>query len=628
MRHRWLLGVVLVSCLDASDDRTLPAPPTPFERKPPGQGFRDGGAEPPIQPQKPPPMPAPDFGATVTLAEAPPPIFGGTLLVTADDRYAIAADPDRDLVFVIDLSTNALHATIALPAHALPFRSTEDSSGHVHVSLRGTGEVATIDPDAGTLVRTSAACAEPRGVVFDPATHRVHVACERGAIVSLDAATGNVVGSVQTAHKHLRDIFVAGTGFIVSDFRDAALLSVASDGTVTKVQGMSALGSTQPDFAWRTIAMPTGGFLVAHQMASTTAARIESGGYAAGCGSVVASAMTHVDDAGKVEPWPLIPGAVLPVDVATSPSGGELLMAMPGNARIAELPQFAFFKPRQSPSIPCGKGGGGGIVPDMPLDVQALERDEFVAVAFTHAGRALLQSRQPAKLVVLGAEPAHAMVAAITLSDQSRMDTGHAIFHSNAGSNLACASCHAEGGEDGRIWKLTTGTDFKMRRTPSLRGTLKGTAPYHWDGEEPNLDALVEDVYRTRMSGPELDFEQKVALTVWLGALPAPHTDATVDHATRARGAALFAGKGECNACHVGPQQVVHGSVDVGTGGSFQVPPLAGLGLRAPYMHDGCAGTLDDRLTNTQCGGGAKHGRAGDLTSAELLDLRTYLDAL
>src|SRR5688572_2448281 len=47
-------------------------------------------------------------------AEPPPPITGGTLLVTKDGAFAIASDPDRDLVHVVDLEQNAETATIAL----------------------------------------------------------------------------------------------------------------------------------------------------------------------------------------------------------------------------------------------------------------------------------------------------------------------------------------------------------------------------------------------------------------------------------------------------------------------------------------------------------------------------------
>ncbi|HVY46977.1 MAG TPA: hypothetical protein VHB21_13915, partial [Minicystis sp.] len=53
--------------------------------------------------EEPPPAPHPTFGATVTASDAPPPISGGTLIVLADGNTAVAADPDRDVVYVVDV---------------------------------------------------------------------------------------------------------------------------------------------------------------------------------------------------------------------------------------------------------------------------------------------------------------------------------------------------------------------------------------------------------------------------------------------------------------------------------------------------------------------------------------------
>ena len=68
----------------------------------------------------------------------------------------------------------------------------------------------------------------------------------------------------------------------------------------------------------------------------------------------------------------------------------------------------------------------------------------------------------------------------------SRADTGHLIFHANAGGGLACASCHAEGNDDGRVWNFTC---EGPRRTQSLHVGLRGTEPFHWSGDEPTSAA-------------------------------------------------------------------------------------------------------------------------------------------
>src|SRR5260370_38669806 len=92
----------------------------------------------------------------------------------------------------------------------------------------------------------------------------------------------------------------------------------------------------------------------------------------------------------------------------------------------------------------------------------------------------------------------------IVLSTISRADTGHDILHAAAGALIACASCHPEGGDDGHVWML----DGLPRRTPAMRGTIAGTAPYHWPGDEKDLSKLTQDVYAGRMNGPKLDPSQ------------------------------------------------------------------------------------------------------------------------
>ena len=68
-------------------------------------------------------------------------------------------------------------------------------------------------------------------------------------------------------------------------------------------------------------------------------------------------------------------------------------------------------------------------------------------------------------------------------------------------------------------------------------------------------------------------------------------------------------------------------TVDVGTGGAFQVPSLVGIGSRGPFMHDGCAKTLADRFSNTACGG-ANHGKISGLSANEIADMITYLQSI
>lgn len=94
------------------------------------------------------------------------PISGGTLIALQDGNTAVAADPDRDAVYVVDQSTAAVTHTVALQTGDEPGRLVEDGAGRVHVVLRGGGALATIDPGTGALVARRNVCPAPRGLAW------------------------------------------------------------------------------------------------------------------------------------------------------------------------------------------------------------------------------------------------------------------------------------------------------------------------------------------------------------------------------------------------------------------------------------------------------------------------------
>ena len=213
----------------------------------------------------------------------------------------------------------------------------------------------------------------------------------------------------------------------------------------------------------------------------------------------------------------------------------------------------------------------------------------------------------------------------IPLATDSRDDSGHDIFHVNAGGGLACASCHPEGGEDGRVWNFVCAG---ARRTQSIRGGISPTAPFHWDGSETNFSRLMDDVFSGRMAGPMLSDDQKNSLQAWVDTIPALPETAGLDAAAVDRGKTLFNDpKVACATCHAGTLLTNNAtrSKSVGTGQALQVPSLRGVSWRAPLMHNGCATTLADRFGASSCSGGDKHGVTSTLTTSQVGDLTTYL---
>jgi DNA-binding beta-propeller fold protein YncE len=169
--------------------------------------------------------PHPTFGATITQATPPPPVSGGTLLVTHDGHTAVASDPDRDAVYVVDLVSTDV-ATIALQAGDEPGRLAEDAAGHVHIALRAGGALVTLDPSAKTILARRDVCVAPRGVAYDADGDSVYVACMSGELVVLPAAGGPPTRTVAIA-RDLRDIVVQKDHLLVSRFRAADVLHIS-----------------------------------------------------------------------------------------------------------------------------------------------------------------------------------------------------------------------------------------------------------------------------------------------------------------------------------------------------------------------------------------------------------------
>jgi cytochrome c553 len=246
--------------------------------------------------------------------------------------------------------------------------------------------------------------------------------------------------------------------------------------------------------------------------------------------------------------------------------------------------------------------------------------NQVVAVSYSPSGVLFAQTREPAAIW-----RSDTGVSTLLAAD-SPVDAGHFVFHANSGGGISCASCHPEGGEDGRTWSFICAGD---RRTQSMRGGISATAPYHWDGSETNLARLVDDVYSGRMAGTLLSDDETDALRAWLDTIPPLPGAAGLDAATILRGKTLFDDpKIGCASCHAGALLTNNVTVDVGTGRAFQVSSLRGVSFHDPFMHDGCAKTLSERFGTASCSGGDKHGWTSALSANQVEDLVQYLRSL
>ncbi len=222
---------------------------------------------------------------------------------------------------------------------------------------------------------------------------------------------------------------------------------------------------------------------------------------------------------------------------------------------------------------------------------------------------------------------------------------GRKLFHaaddtrlSAATTGVSCNSCHLEGREDGHVWQFPDGP----RQTPSLAGRMTNqTGPYHWNGEFATMAEFLDHTVRMRMGGTGLRGTDSAQMAAYLDTIPAPDSPAKRENPTDAqvRGAQHFQ-EAKCSTCHEGAAATDNKLHDVGTfvyGGrnpddlsksaaGMNTPSLLTVGRTAPYLHDGSAVTLKERLLNDRTGG--KHGEASKLSPTEVDDLVAFLQSL
>jgi len=598
---------------------------------------------------RPPARTKPSFADLAPLTELVPPISGGTLAVMPDGSKAVAADSERDLVYLVDIAAGKTQKVV-LPPGSEPGRVVLDDQGQAHVALRNAGQLARIELVSARVELSEPVCQYPRGLAFSASTHSVHVACADGQVVQLSAATHEVMQRTHTRTSDLRDVVIDERGGLaVSRFRDASLWLPGrnpSDVVLPKLPWPSldvAKASTEPadwltteaTFAFRTVLAGDGSLWMLHQRAQLDPLVDDDfRGTKTQCGAAVQPALTQLDpETGAISSSLQLQGVSAPaVDLALSPSGTWIAIATPAAFaagrpsvqlyRVSTLRDQALIEKQVNAEFPHS----AVLMCITPTSEALALETQAVAVAFDANDMLYVQSRYPAFLHVIKpvafGSVADGSETILSMNDDPRRDLGHEWFHAELDdSGVSCAACHAEGLDDAHIWKSSKGA----RRTPSLRGGLAQTAPFAWDGEHVSLDSIV-----MRFAGANTPPAAVSGMAQWLDKLGPMQLQLVTeaDKLAATSGKALFeSAQLACLECHKGPQHTNNQTVDVGTGGVFQVPSLSGLSLRAPYMHDGCAKDLDALFTTPTCAPGV-HAKLATLTDQQTADLQAYLRSL
>ncbi|MFO0722687.1 MAG: cytochrome-c peroxidase [Myxococcota bacterium] len=491
---------------------------------------------------------------------------------------ALISDPDGDRLLFFDLAHLSWRSSFPLNPGDQPGRWVVHNN-FATVLLRGAGQAITFAlGDLSQFTRRNV-CPMPRGIAYDRSQHRLLVSCAHGEVMTLSDGPSGDARLWTRLDSDLRDVVVTPTSVLVSRFRSAEILVLDSHrGTVTDRFPIS----TTAEVAWQMIPAEDGALIV-HQTTRPLTLKTTAGGYLDNsyCTLLppVGGGVQRVKDD---QPSDAVNFDVvtLPVSIALSHQSGEIAVVSAGGNGVRRISAGALGFPSSAPAQPVGGP------------------PTAVAVAFDKDDRLITQTRLPGGIDVDG--------HSIAFPGTEPYDLGHALFHSDAGSGFACASCHPEGGDDGHVWNFE---NFGPRRTQFLAGGLAGTEPFHWSGDMADFSTIAHEVFTTRMGGPELNSAQQAAMLDWLDSIPAPPPGQAANPTLATRGKQVFVA--HCSSCHGGTRlgRDLKRSVDVGTGESLQVPGLIGIGLRAPYLHNGCAATLTDRFG--ECGGGVAHGGIG-----------------
>lgn len=222
---------------------------------------------------------------------------------------------------------------------------------------------------------------------------------------------------------------------------------------------------------------------------------------------------------------------------------------------------------------------------------------------------------------------------------------------------MSCASCHADGGDDGMVWDFTQRGEG-LRRTINLQGREGlGHGRAHWSANFDELQDFENDI-RGAFGGAgfmsDADFAATAHplgkpkagrsselddLAAYLTSLsrhgrsPARQPDGSLT-VEAARGKQVF-GAMQCATCHAGPTLRDGQRHDVGTvqassgkgsrqalsGAGIDTPTLFGLWAATSFFHNGQAATLQDVFA-------AGHGGTQALPAADRDALVEYLRSL
>ena len=611
------------------------------------------------------------------------PTQSSTLAIGDDSgiRRVWSVNPDANTVTVVNAVTGAKEGEYAVGVN--PRSITRDVNGRYWVTCHGSDEIRVLNADGTTHTTLPLAYGSaPIGVAPSPDGTLLYVTLQgsgrlhRYSAANPAAAPLTVVGLTTP-----RAIAISSDGarVLVTRFISPELQAEIGEFTATLgfTRTFTLTSSNNTDGGDRAAGVPNYLAGIAISPDGTRAAivskqdNIQRGTFF-GVGDLthettVRSVISFLDLTNNAE----IPHSRRDFDNSDSPSavtytplGDTILVTHQGNNRVVGIDAFNLAPLAQqivtgatftSPAV-ISLDVGTGLAPQGVLIdgmTNRLFTQDFMGRSITVRNAAPLLTQNQTSLPLIATTNA---VATELLTGPALL--GKQIFYNaadprmSADSYISCASCHIDGGHDGRVWDFT-GRGEGLRRTTDLRGRSGlGHGAVHWSGNFDEIQDFEHDIrgpfggtgflnlspqqFATQHPNPssgktglssELD-----ALAAYISSLtpvhtprsPTRNTDGTFT-AAAVRGQAVFAAQ-NCATCHsgtsftnnalgdVGTQSLISGSRLGATLPGIDTPTLHGLHATRVYLHHGQAETLGDVFT--YAGGTLRLGSSGEYIGA------------
>lgn len=516
------------------------------------------------------------------------PPAGGTTVVSRDSSVAVVSEPVLSQLLMVDLKTKAVTKRIELRPGDNPGRCVEGAiAGEFFCVLRTGSAVVRVRAQQASWVPLQRAfvCAEPRGIAFAQTDQTLRVACDGGELVTMQTQRGALqVTRSQQLEAGLDDVLLM-TGAAPESEIWVSRKRRAKIFRLSRTSG-ELLGTTEPPSDSRAAATTaarllrdpsTGGAFLLHEVGSLLPL-LSWGGGCVNCDP----SLRAMDLKGNLSPSPL-------KLVGASPRGGNERLSVPLDMAIRG-DSVAVVAAGNRPLSGGSDGRSTVWLGDrsklttpisLPREAMAIAvaatKDRFVVQTIGRSSLWLVSDSQPSEEIVL--DPRPQSIRGVEL-----------YYGSNASIGLACASCHPGGQDDGNVWEVRLGRDEFRGRSMNLLGTLEGRTAYRHGGKFSSLQTLVDSDLKS--INQERSIPDSASLTAWLLALKAPWVMAPASDAEQlAQGKALY--DATCASCHGTDKPTSH-KVSLVEGEPPLVSPLlTDLNNRAPYLHDGCATTLD-----------------------------------